>query len=183
MVEPTWKDLEFGILWRFDLVGPTLHHCGWSKHPVYSALDICGLESLEWKDWFVDRTKLQPKIECLHSGKSSTVAIKIVAFPSYLKEARGLRHAAEQPRLVDVATGHELKLFDGHKESCARRCHGCVAMVQSWCILLHCILSVSASYQMHIQHFFTQDYVTCLDLHWPKEVVSAAAETWLARWS
>jgi hypothetical protein len=85
--------------------------------------------------------------------------------------------------LVDVATGHELKLFDGHKESCARHwCHGCVAiMVQSWCILLHCI---SASYQLHIQHFFTlQDYVTCLDLHWPKEVVSAAAETWLARWS
>lgn len=51
---------------------------------------------------------------------TSRVAIKIVVFRSYLKEVRGLCHAAEQPRLVDVATGHELKLFDGHKESRAR---------------------------------------------------------------
>lgn len=45
-------------------------------------------------------------------------------------------------QLVDVATGHELKLFDGHK-----------------------------------------DYVTCLDLHWPKEAVSAAADGTVFHWN
>lgn len=45
-------------------------------------------------------------------------------------------------QLVDVATGHEIKLFDGHK-----------------------------------------DYVTCIDLHWPKEAISAAADGTVFHWN
>ncbi|CAK8994848.1 unnamed protein product [Durusdinium trenchii] len=45
-------------------------------------------------------------------------------------------------QLIDLATGNEMKLFDGHK-----------------------------------------DYITCLDSHWPKEAVSAAADGTIFHWN